>query len=47
MRKYIANIAPLNAEKIGTSAHGTAEFTIDGDTPTTIRKPPLTALMML
>ena len=22
----------LNAEKIGTSAHGTAEFTIDGDT---------------
>ncbi|WP_279132175.1 hypothetical protein [Lactobacillus intestinalis] len=32
MRKYIANIAPLNAEKIGTSAHGTAEFTIDGDT---------------
>lgn len=31
MEKYIAHIKPLNANKIGTSAHGTAEFTLDGD----------------
>ena len=26
MTKYIAHIEPLNAEKIGTKAHGTATF---------------------
>lgn len=31
MTKYIANITPLNAAKIGTSAHGKAEFTEMGD----------------
>lgn len=29
--KFLAKINPLNADKIGTSAHGTAEFTIEGD----------------
>ncbi len=31
MKKYIAHITPLNADKIGCDAHGTAEFTEDGD----------------
>ena len=31
MKKYIAHITPLNADKIGCEAHGTAEFTEDGD----------------
>ncbi|QLL71087.1 hypothetical protein [Lactobacillus sp. 3B(2020)] len=29
IKKYTAEILPLNAEKIGTAAHGTATFTID------------------
>ena len=28
--KYTAEIVPLNAEKIGSAAHGAATFTIDG-----------------
>ena len=31
MKIYRAEILPLNADKIGTSAHGDVEFTIDGD----------------
>ena len=31
MTKYIAHIEPLNAEKIGTKAHGTATFEEKGD----------------
>ena len=30
-QKYIAEIVPLNATKIGTAAHGTAEFTETAD----------------
>lgn len=30
-QKYIADIVPLNANFIGTKAHGQAKFTIDGD----------------
>lgn len=30
IEKYTAEILPLNAEKIGAAAHGTATFTIDG-----------------
>lgn len=29
--KYIADINPLNADKIGTNSHGKAEFTIEGN----------------
>ncbi|MBP2057538.1 hypothetical protein J2Z60_000709 [Lactobacillus colini] len=32
MERYRAEILPLNADKIGTKAHGTAEFSVDGDT---------------
>ncbi len=32
MTRYIANIQPLNAEKIGCQAHGIAEFVENGDT---------------
>lgn len=31
MTKYIAHITPLNADKIGTKAHGTATFEENGD----------------
>lgn len=31
MTKYKAEIVPLNADKIGTSAHGSATFVEDGD----------------
>lgn len=30
-QKYIADIVPLNADFIGTKAHGTAEFLVAGD----------------
>lgn len=35
-KTYTAKIVPLNADKIGTSAHGTAHFTLD-DTTLTIK----------
>ncbi|AKP67943.1 hypothetical protein [Companilactobacillus ginsenosidimutans] len=31
VEKYIASIVPLNADKIGTKAHGSASFTVDGN----------------
>ena len=34
MKIYQANIVPLNEQVIGTAAHGTALFTINGDTLT-------------
>lgn len=31
VEKYLADIEPLNADKIGTRAHGTAQFTLEAD----------------